>query len=602
MRPRNKIVFKAGIMIFAFIPAVLLFSLDFLADPRKAAPFFMLPVFAGAFFWQIAGGTVTALLSNFTTLSLTWYRHPKLLTQSLVLPCAVLICFGVMSGIVLSKYQKLKKAKDLLLQKEANWRILFEAIPDGLVIIELEEHRIIDINRSAEMLIGKSKDELIGAECFSHICTTKKGECPVTDLHQEVDSSERFIINDKNEVVPVIKNVRRFEIDNRALLIESFSDIRILRETEQKLAKSTMKYRYLFEELPVPMFSCDTQGNFKSSNSALKMIIDVDNTGELHKKNLRDIFRNEIELEYFFSKLETDKVIKNLQTNLTNENGEKLIVLITAHIISDLDGNEAIEGSFIDITTLLELEDKQRQLMSLETRSRHLDSITKLAAGMAHDINNILAGIHGHAQVIKLKSEDKVLQNSVNRITSGVEKADSILQGLMTSIGSYDVHFEKINIVNCLTDFLNEFREENSENISIRFFSMDDDIGVSIDQNLFKGMMSELLTNSINASESGSQILVTVALEKPGKLIYNFLKDDSAVTACISIIDKGRGIEEELIERIFEPYFTSKDFGSGAGIGLSRVYGIVQKHGGAIGLETELDKGTSFFIYLPVYD
>ena len=602
VRIRNNIIFKIILLSLSFTPAIALFSIiDISRAMGSASSLFLLPLLIGAVLWGTAGGVFAALASNILMLSLTWLRFPQSITKSLIIPNLILLFLGFIVGRIFSLQNALKKEHLLLAGKEKRWNTLFESLPDGVIIIDPDTHKILDMNPAAELLIGRNKAELVGLECFSHVCTTEKGKCPITDLGLTVDRSERNLITASGDSIPVLKSVSRCRINDEEVLIESLSDLRALKEAENKLEASRKQHDYLFEELPVPVFRTDKEGVLLSFNEAFSSLLEIDHSAATALQAI-DFFKNSIEKEYFIRKLGSEGFIKNLQISITDCRGKESKVLVSAHIIQTAEGREVVEGSLMDITAIIELEEKQRQMVSLENRSRHLDSITRLAAGMAHDINNILAGIHGHAQVIELKNEDSTLQKSVSRITSGVEKADTILQGLMTSIGTFELNITNSNLVALLSGCVDDFRAEIKEEIKLKFFSLHNDVTVRIDEGMICEVVKELLKNSINASDKGGEIIVIVSKECGKAYLYNFFEDNTSDCACVSVIDKGHGIKDELVERIFEPYFTTEDFGNGAGVGLSKVYGIINKHRGAIEIDSKISKGTSVNIYLPLAD
>jgi PAS domain S-box-containing protein len=105
------------------------------------------------------------------------------------------------------------------------FRIVFEKIQTGILIVDPATHTIIDANPIAEAVIGRSRDELIGSTCHEFVCPAKCGECPITDFHKDIHNLERAIINAKGERVPILKTVAKATIGGKEYLIESFIDI-----------------------------------------------------------------------------------------------------------------------------------------------------------------------------------------------------------------------------------------------------------------------------------------------------------------------------------------------------------------------------------------
>jgi PAS domain S-box-containing protein len=129
-----------------------------------------------------------------------------------------------------------KKAEEALRQSEEQFRAIFHNQQTGLLMIDAATHVITDANKTALSMIGSGKEEVIGKVCHTYICPAECGRCPVTDLGQTVDNSERILLNAKRERVPILKSVNKIEIDGKPYLIESFIDI-----TERKTLQEAVQ-------------------------------------------------------------------------------------------------------------------------------------------------------------------------------------------------------------------------------------------------------------------------------------------------------------------------------------------------------------------------
>jgi len=149
--------------------------------------------------------------------------------------------FKVPSGEIISVYDDLteqKQAEEGLRESERNQKALLESSQSGIVIIDPETHLIIDANPTAVKMIGTSKEEIIGKVCHEYICPAEVGRCPITDLGQEVDNSERVLLTAKGESVPVLKKVVPITLNDHQYLLDSFIDISELKRTEIELQKA----------------------------------------------------------------------------------------------------------------------------------------------------------------------------------------------------------------------------------------------------------------------------------------------------------------------------------------------------------------------------
>ncbi len=138
-----------------------------------------------------------------------------------------------------------KKAEKALQNSQLYLKTLMTTMLVGIVVIDPETHLVIDCNDAALETLGRGRPEVIGRECHDYICPQHCGECPITDLGQEIDRSERSVINAAGETVPVLKSVKRLTLDHSELLVEAFVDISDRKRMEEELKKSEAKMRHI---------------------------------------------------------------------------------------------------------------------------------------------------------------------------------------------------------------------------------------------------------------------------------------------------------------------------------------------------------------------
>jgi diguanylate cyclase (GGDEF)-like protein/PAS domain S-box-containing protein len=140
--------------------------------------------------------------------------------------------------VVLEKSEaKLKHMGEVLSDSGAYLKAIMSSIPAGVMVIDVEKDRIIDVNRTASYLIGAPKNRIIGKECHQYVCPAEKGACPIIDLNQVVDNSERILLNVKGRKIPIIKTVVPITFRNHKYLIETFIDISDLKRKDEELKR-----------------------------------------------------------------------------------------------------------------------------------------------------------------------------------------------------------------------------------------------------------------------------------------------------------------------------------------------------------------------------
>ena len=144
--------------------------------------------------------------------------------------------------IAVNSVQKEKR----LIENERTLKRILENVQTGIVIIDAQDHRIVDVNRNAVQLIGVPKNEIIGSVCHKFICPAEKGNCPITDLGKTVDNSERVLLDSNGETIPILKTVTVVTLNGRKHLVESIVDIRQIKESEKELKRASVEFNQVF--------------------------------------------------------------------------------------------------------------------------------------------------------------------------------------------------------------------------------------------------------------------------------------------------------------------------------------------------------------------
>ncbi len=256
-----------------------------------------------------------------------------------------------------------------------------------------------------------------------------------------------------------------------------------------------------------------------------------------------------------------------------------------------------------DVTERRVLEEKQKSLEAQLVEAQKLESIGRLAGGVAHDYNNVLAVVLGYSQLIgkRLDKEDP-LRRHMETIESAAKKGASLTRQLLAFARREVILPKPFNPNDAIPSLTKLLRRTIGEDIDVRFIPGSKTWNISMDPTQFDQILLNLATNARDAIGGAGNIVIETNnfTLKEGEVIGRMdMKGGDYVV--IAFTDDGKGMSNEIMQKIFEPFFTTKPTGQGTGLGLSTVYGIVKQNGGAINVYSEENVGTTFRIYLPRY-
>jgi two-component system, cell cycle sensor histidine kinase and response regulator CckA len=293
--------------------------------------------------------------------------------------------------------------------------------------------------------------------------------------------------------------------------------------------------------------------------------------------------------DQFRSRVTTRKV----QHQYKLHNGQETALEISDTFI-ELHGQPLLLFSlFRDITTQRRLEEQLRQ-------SQKMEAIGQLAGGVAHDFNNILTVIHGHASLLLSSDIDDSATRSAQQIAQAAERAASLTRQLLTFSRRQLIQPKKLDmnkIVGNMTDLLGRLL---GEDVSLQLNYCPSPAMVEADVGMMEQVLLNLAVNARDAMPKGGRLNVRISIVEVNEThVQRHPEARVGRFVCVSKTDTGCGIPQENIQRIFEPFFTTKEVGKGTGLGLATVYGIVKQHQGWIEVESTVGKGTTFRFILP---
>ncbi|MBU0481076.1 MAG: response regulator [Proteobacteria bacterium] len=292
-------------------------------------------------------------------------------------------------------------------------------------------------------------------------------------------------------------------------------------------------------------------------------------------------------------------VSANYELRYRNKSGETLWALVGSFLLNDDNGSQQYLVTHIqDITRVRHLELQLRQAQKLE-------AIGTLAGGIAHDFNNILAAILGFTSMARDDiSESNPARYQLDEVIKAGNRAKDLVKHILTFSRQSDLQRNPMLPDELVNEALDLLRASLPATIEIQR-NIASDIGtIMADSTQIHQVIMNLCTNASHAMDENGGIL-GVTLDRVEMSAADLAEDKGLLPGPfvrIRITDTGTGIAPDIIDRIFEPYFTTKEVGKGSGLGLAVVHGIVKTHGGKITVESEPGKGTAFTIYFPLIE
>lgn len=503
--------------------------------------------------------------------------------------------FNTMVDQVESRERKIRES-------EIKYRNLVESSSDIIFKTDLRGHLVI-INRNFEKWTGFDSKELI-FQPFTRLFSSPSSSFSMETLKKDLEEEnlllyELRLIKKDRFVIPVELNISIQEDSSGQPdgIIGIARDITKRLQTEKELRK----YEQMVASNTDYMWLIDKKYIIQAVNDAYLKIVGKSRES-LIGHHVESILGKDLALEKFVSHFETCLTGKNVkhQSWVDMPGLGPRFMEITYYPIFKQD--KTVSGIMInerDITERKNLESRLHQ-------SEKMEAIGTLAGGIAHDFNNIIGGIIGYAEMIEMfdiNGNEKV-RSRIQHVLKGAYRAKELIGQILTFSRHSDQKKKPVNLNLLIAETMKFLRASIPSTIEIVEKLDHPNCVVWADETSMHQVLMNLCTNASHAMpETGGTL--SVSLRKESIDIETAQKisiDNPGEFVKISVKDTGDGIEPHILERIFDPFFTTKKTGDGTGMGLSVVHGIVQNLNGTIKVNSSPGSGSSFDIYIPLFD
>jgi PAS domain S-box-containing protein len=505
--------------------------------------------------------------------------------------------------IFILKYQVGYRTRELK-ESETRLNVFLKNSPVGFGILD-SSFKYVYINKVLQEINGPSIEEHIGHSIEEVLPKTAPAVIPLLkkilsssnpirniEISGEVPSRPGKMTHYLGSYFPISLN------DEKAKFIGGvIVDITERKQVEEDLRKSEIKYRSMMESLTDQLYICSPELTVEYMNPAMIKLMGRDATGETCYKALHGL--NHRCDWCVFDKVANGESIET--TIISPLDGRHYRV--TKMPIQNKNGTVSKMSIFRDITQYIEAVAEKDEAQDKLRHAQKMESIGTLTGGIAHDFNNIMAIILGNTEL----ALDDVPQwnsahSSLEEIKTASLRAKNIVKQLLSFSRKTDQKLQPIQIASVIKDALKFLRSMIPTTINIHRDIQTTDETIFADPTQINQIIMNLCINASHAMEqTGGDLNVTVAkviLDDNSARDYPGLKSGDHVKIIIS--DTGTGIDSEIINQIFDPYFTTKEVDKGSGMGLAVVHGIVKNHKGAIAIDSSLGKGSKFIILFPL--
>ncbi len=264
-----------------------------------------------------------------------------------------------------------------------------------------------------------------------------------------------------------------------------------------------------------------------------------------------------------------------------------------------------LAAAFNMMAESLQIREAEKELLEEQIRhAQKMEAVGTLAGGVAHDFNNILTAIIGYGILLQNGLTGKsALSSYIEQMLAAAERAANLTQRLLTFSRKQEINPKPVNLNRIIMNLYDILLRLVGENIELKLDLSKDDVIVKADEGHMDQVIINLVTNAKDAMPNGGTISISSqVMDLPVRKMKGPKCFNPGTYGALVVSDTGCGISPESRERIFDPFYTTKEIGKGTGLGLSIVYGIVDQHNGFIEVDTHPDSGTAFTILLPFFE
>ncbi len=561
---------------------------------------------------QISSDEMTAIRKKWITIDVDFKMDPQTRRNLILIGFFSILLLAGLTGITIFLKWRLNQNIAGLKESEEKYRLLFDNAVEG-VFQTTSNGRFLAANPSLARILGyTSASELIehlqdigkqhylnpeDRETFRRIMETDGGSSDFEVQLRKRDGSHIWASIKARAVKDETGDIHHFE--------GFLEDITKRKYAEKALRESEKRYRSILNEMSEGYHEVNLAGNFTFFNETFLNLFGY-SSDEMMGTNFSRYAADEAiakRIYRIYNEIYRTRVpIQSCEWDILRKGGERRTLEFYASLVKDSKGGPTgFRGIVRDITENKRAEEEREKLQAQLLQAQKMESVGRLAGGVAHDFNNMLSVILGHAELALEKTRKKQDPHSnLEKIQTTAQRSADLTKQLLAFARKQIIEPKVLDLNNTVENMLSMLRRLIGEDIDLSWVPARKLWPVKMDPSQVDQILANLCVNARDAIAGVGKLTIETGMktfdpaycaDHPG-----FIPGDFVILA---VSDDGCGMDQEILENLFEPFFTTKDVGKGTGLGLATVYGIVKQNNGFINVYSEPDQGSAFRIYLP---
>jgi len=495
-----------------------------------------------------------------------------------------------------------KLAEEALRESEKRYKNVVDSSLSAMVLYRQEE--ILFANKPFFDIFGYESEELknimiddvLATEAVDDVAEKRRqrmaGETEPTAVYESKGKRKN------GEIFDMEISVCASHYLGEPCCIASLSDISARKKSEETLRESESRFRSLFDLSPLPVAVVELEtGRLIDVNDRYCDLMQYDKKELIGRTTIDLGLLSKADRDRYLDRMKRTGEVRDMEIDYTIKDGSVFNILVFSKLIR-------IAGKDLTVTALFDVTER-KWLESQLQQAHKMEAVGTLAGGIAHDFNNILGIIIGNTELaMDDVPEWNPARHNLQEVHKACIRARDVIRQILTFSRQAGPQLKPVKISPIITESLKLIRSSIPSTIEIRQNISNERDTVNANPTQINQILLNLCVNAAHAMEEKGGIievnLENVTLHEESAMPSPEL--ETGVYVKLTVRDTGRGIEPGSLDRIFDPYFTTKEVGKGTGMGLAVAHAIVKNHGGVITVASKIDEGTTFQVFLPVYD